>query len=183
MMTQQFGFSILTAPLAAVDRRVLSQAWYSALHLAGSAREPKPAAGHLADIAFRERRAPVIAGDARPRGASVLDLTHGRRRPGTPTRATAPEGDRRAERSSLARRIERTFLNPRARVRRASFAIDGSGARIHVALQTHGNRVRLVAICPPSVRPIVAKALVQARFALSARGIDLAVEHREVFSC
>jgi hypothetical protein len=36
MITQQLGYSILTAPLAAIDRRALSQAWYSALHLARS---------------------------------------------------------------------------------------------------------------------------------------------------
>ncbi len=30
-MTQQLEVSILAAPLAAIDRRVLSQAWYAAL--------------------------------------------------------------------------------------------------------------------------------------------------------
>ena len=42
MMTQQLEVSILAAPLAAIDRRALSQAWYSALHLARSDRSLVP---------------------------------------------------------------------------------------------------------------------------------------------
>jgi hypothetical protein len=42
MMTQQLEVSILAAPLAAIDRRALSQAWYSALHLARPDRSPVP---------------------------------------------------------------------------------------------------------------------------------------------
>ncbi len=37
MMTQQLHVSILAAPLAAIDPRALSQAWYSALRLAHGA--------------------------------------------------------------------------------------------------------------------------------------------------
>ena len=42
MMTQQLEVSILAAPLAAIDRRALSQAWYSALHLARPDRRLVP---------------------------------------------------------------------------------------------------------------------------------------------
>src|SRR6202034_3463065 len=42
MMTQQLEVSILAAPLAAIDRRALSQAWYSALHLATPDRRAVP---------------------------------------------------------------------------------------------------------------------------------------------
>ena len=42
MMTQQLEVSILAAPLAAIDRRALSQAWYSALHLAGPDQQGRP---------------------------------------------------------------------------------------------------------------------------------------------
>ena len=50
MMTQQLEVSILAAPLAAIDRRVLSQAWYSALRLARDDAE-----------AARRTRAPAAA--------------------------------------------------------------------------------------------------------------------------
>ena len=82
--------------------------------------------------------------------------------------------ERRNVRSALARKIERTFLDPRTQAQRATFAVGNGAERVHVSLQTTGDRVRLVAVCAPSARPAVARALAQARFALAARGIEVA---------
>jgi hypothetical protein len=175
MMTQQLGFSILSAPLAAIDRRALSEAWYSALHLAHergpSAQFPAVASAHSAGpqvFAQREHVSrPVV-----PRAAEVASRT---KRPDQPTRIAA-QSDRRAPRSVLARRIERTFLDPSRRVQRATFSVEGSNARVHVTLQDGPGGLRLVAVCPPVVRSGVVRALEEARFALAARGIALRVD-------
>jgi hypothetical protein len=44
---------------------------------------------------------------------------------------------------------------------------------VHVALHGSGASLRLVAVCAPSVRAAVARALEQARYALAARGIAI----------
>lgn len=171
MMTEQLGFSILTAPLAAIDRRALSQAWYSALHLAQETR---------AQPSSTQPQSSIPAGNRAPRIAESRDharLVERDRRPQPRVPASkspvtaAPE--RRAERSALARHIERTFLNPIARPARATFTIDGTRVRVHVALQTTAEGVRIVAVCPASIRGRVLRALDEARYALATRGIAL----------
>lgn len=174
MMTQQLGFSILTAPVAAIDRRALSQAWYSALHLARPART----------ASSKSTRASMPAPDVRPALARAPGMAQ---RPllsrAVATAAPGPREsrgenaiERRTVRSPLARRIERAFLHPRLRVHQATFAVDGTKARVHIALQSSGGGMHLVAICSPQVRSRVAGALDQARFALAARGIQLSLD-------
>jgi hypothetical protein len=175
MMTQELGASLLSAPLAAIDRRALSQAWYSALHLAGAAavadappprfavvpeRAPRPVT-HLADARSQRLRdaRPVALADARAKRGASGEIAF----------------ERRAPRSGLARRIERSLLDPRSRAKRATFSIDSGRARVVVVLQTRGRQARLVALCAPSIRATVARALAQARYALAQRGIALEV--------
>jgi hypothetical protein len=174
MITQQLGYSILTAPLAAIDRRALSQAWYSALHLARSgfpvANVPQQlskartaeAAPQPVDAAGSAHRAQPLASNLRGAGRS---------------RTNVASVERRAVRSPLARRIERTFLDPARPVRRATFSFagtrEGTRARVHVALQSGASGMRLVAVCPAALRAGVARALDQARYALALRGIVL----------
>lgn len=171
MMTQQLGFSILTAPLAAIDRRALSQAWYSALHVAQTggthsevarARVETPGVERAAHPSERLEPPHVMQRDARASS-----------RPGAVKLRVLASPERRAERSALARHIERTFLNPMARTQRATFTIDGTRTRVHVALQTTPAGVRIVAVCPASIQARVSRALDEARYALAARGITL----------
>ena len=125
MISQQIGFSILTAPLAAIDRRSLSQAWYSALHLARP--NPRSSRGQPSSnqvVCKREHRPNgetphIVRPVQRPAGA--VPKEHALRR-------GAPSPERRAERSPLARRIERAFLDPVRRTDRATFTLDGSRA-------------------------------------------------------
>lgn len=174
-MTEQLGISILCAPVAAMDRRALSQAWYSALHLADRASRATRAPSHShATAAAPHCEQPVRRGSAELRVPPAMVRA-------IPTleriaRPIAGMPERRASRSSLARRIERTFLRPASDVKHATFRIDGTQARVHVALQTSGNRVRLVAVCRRDLQERVRAALAQARFALAARGIVLDVE-------
>jgi hypothetical protein len=173
MTTQQLGYSILTAPLAAIDRRSLSQAWYSALHLAHNVTGTtmrEPANASKGECLGTARRPDREAGRAR----DPLGTTRALRASGT-TRTLAGPVDRRAGRLPLARRIEWTFLDPARKIRRATFTLDGTNARVHVALQTGASGMRLVAVCPPALRAGVARALDQARYALAVRGITLSV--------
>jgi hypothetical protein len=90
-------------------------------------------------------------------------------------------GDRRSPRSPLAGRIENALFSPRSQAKRASFTI-GRG-RVHVVLQSKGDRVTLVALCSPALRGIVARALAQARFALAARGVRGELEAKGAELC
>lgn len=170
MMTQELNVCVVAAPLAAIDRRALSQAWYSALHCASGTNSPVPErrpknarTGHTFSGAQRARRdgrcasAPLHPRVVRAKNAQVRDGCFG------------TGGDRRARRSALARRIERRFLDPRSISQRATFA--SGGKRVHVVVQASAGRVRLVAVCPPGIREAVARALAQARFALASRGV------------
>jgi hypothetical protein len=176
MISQQIGFSILTAPLAAIDRRSLSQAWYSALHLARP--NPRSSRGQPSSnqvVCKREHRPNgetphIVRPVQRPAGA--VPKEHALRR-------GAPSPERRAERSPLARRIERAFLDPVRRTDRATFTLDGSSARVHIALQTTTSGIRLIAVCSAAIRAGVARALDEARYALAVRGIALHVDVNE----
>ncbi len=178
MMTEQLGFSILTAPLAAIDRRALSQAWYSALHLAQGTREPLSSAQPQARAPICDRAPHSLE----PRDHERLVERDAHPKPRVPASKSivAAPPERRAERCALARHIERTFLNPIARPVRATFTIDGTRARVHVALQTTAEGVRIVAVCPASIRSRVSHALDEARYALAARGISLCADLSEV---
>jgi hypothetical protein len=177
MMTQQLGFSILTAPLAAIDRRSLSQAWYSALHLArNDSNAPHVAPKHLSGVVQPKGVASVPMQDPGRKEVATLRATRAPNESDRRLRGCDVSVERRATRSPLARKIERTFLDPRLHVRRATFSIDGTRSRIHVALQSAGGRVRLIALCAPSERNVVRDALAQARYALAARGIDLTLD-------
>lgn len=171
-MSQQIGFSILTAPLAAIDRRTLSQAWYSALHLAADhPSEATPPRRKSASLNESARSASLPARTAAPiaRPKTAIRATSAK---GTKREATAAP-ERRGVRSPLARKIERTLLTPSAPSTRATFSIGAARERVHIALHVRGARVRLVAICAPRVRERVARALAQARYALAQRGVAL----------
>jgi hypothetical protein len=171
MIMQPSTFSVLTAPLAAIDRRALSQAWYSALHVVkhgpnGESRTklqavPAAPAGGGAPPSKKRTRANdemAMRRFDKTRPAPQMPVAH---------------GDRRAWRSALARKIELAFLRPTRTPVRTTLSIEGTGARVHVALQQTPAGLRLVAVCPARLRETVARALDEARFALAARGISL----------
>jgi hypothetical protein len=174
-ITEQLQFSVLTTPVAALDRRALSQAWYSALYGSTGARSEKHFSGPLREIAGARTACGV------PAATASASLEGARSRAGSVASRAQIEGttpDRRAPRSALARKIERAFLRPRAARGKASFTIEGDGGRVHVLLRSQGTRLKLIAICPPKSRSQVASALAQARYALALRGIDLDADAR-----
>ncbi len=168
--TAQIGISILSAPLAAIDRRSLSQAWYSALHLA---REGSPAKGATSRRAAARpvpasRPASGVAASVRASDATTSSKAVHR----APARAGAAL-ERRVPRLPLARRIERALFERTSSAARTTFAVGEGTGRVVIALHVSGGRVRLIALCLPGMRRTVARALDQARFALAARGIAM----------
>ncbi|HEX3368433.1 MAG TPA: hypothetical protein VHS56_02575 [Candidatus Cybelea sp.] len=177
MTTERLEVSILAAPLAAIDRRALSQAWYSALHLDRKPAQPAVQAAHRsqtdATIVFPLRQC------AEPR--SLERCAELRATQSAALRPMQTQLVPHAVRSAafraifpLSRRIERTFLRPNAPVRRATFSLGRGGARVHVILQSRAGTVTLVALCRPEMRQFVARALAQARLTLAARGFQSA---------
>lgn len=176
MMTQQLEVSIIAAPLAAIDRRALSEAWYAALEGAKEARRAPatpPRDGRSDPPAYgRARNANVVAirrgappftprPAASPRSVALVAEHAGVASPGSRVR------------SSLAHRIESTFSKPDSRVRRATFSLGRGNVRVHVIMQNRGERFVLLALCPPHARGVVSRALAQARVTLAARGIRM----------
>lgn len=175
MMTQQLEVSILAAPLAAIDRRALPQSWYDALRYARSdARaESTPRRGSRAvRLGVCGRPGDPARADRRsiPQSVSRIDFSL---RFAPASEGAESASHRASTRTSLARRIECTFSDPKSRVRRATFSLGRGNVRVHVVLQTKGDRAVLLALCPPEVRGVVSRALAQARFALAARGIGV----------
>jgi hypothetical protein len=169
--TQQIGISVLCAPLAAIDRRSLSQAWYSALHLARDGSPPRCTTARRGPENPTPASAPASAGSSSHRAAASAPaiLKPSRR---APVRAGATL-ERRAPRMPLARRIERALFERAPSAARTTFAVGKGGGRVVVVLHFTGERIRLVALCSPTLRRTVASALDQARFALADRGIAL----------
>jgi hypothetical protein len=173
MMTHELEVSIVAAPLEAIDRRVLSQAWYSALHLAASA---PPARNHTTVQRGSVAMRPPVCGRAPSRTSDAATPHFGQRCTVRSIRRAEYVSDapqpRRPPQSRLAARIERTFADT-SLPRRATFSLGRGNARVHVVLQTTPTRTMLIALCRPELRADVGRALAQARAGLSARGIAL----------
>jgi hypothetical protein len=185
MMTQPLRIDILSAPVAAIDRRALSQAWYSALREScggGPGSLPRPgvhdASGGARFFTSCEKAARMKF-PSRPSGAPGNSHTPPRHR-ARPVSATnqGVVAERRV-RDALARKIEAMLLDPRRSAGRSTFVVDASGARVQVMLRTVGVEVRLIAVCSSGVRERVAKALEEARYALAGRGVAFGFEMKE----
>jgi|GEM_PF-506823 len=186
----------LATQLALTDRRALSQAWYSALHLA---ERDAPRAAHAAQAAARgrvpdersltaaprpgnerangdgNRGAAKRAARANPANARECGGADGRtgsaaRRPGTlaDDRRRAPAALGRALEGAVLRRAACGRLGGRGR---ASFTVAAGAERVHVVVRAERGRMHVVALCAPAMRERVERALAHARFALAARGL------------
>lgn len=168
-ISEQFGISILCAPMAQIDRRSLSQAWYSAIcRTSGGAVASPQEVGKRA--AARTGSSPPGAQRHSAARSSSRPLTCGARR----SDAIKPlPGERRAA-PPLARKIGQAVVkalsSPKAPAR-ATFALDAALGRVQILLQTSHDAVRIVAICTRSARGEVARAIEKARYALAARGV------------
>lgn len=178
MMTHELEVSILAAPLAAIDRRGLSQAWYNALHLAQRVEQPaRSSASNRAVVQPESHRAgaDALAPTRCTKCAQCIDNAHDARprRDIRPPRDTTLHLSQERTLSPLSKRIELRFAANAQPVARATFSLGRGAARVHVIMQSNGSTTRLVAICRPEMRGIVARALAEARLALRARGFAI----------
>lgn len=179
-ISEQLHFSILSAPVAAVDRRALSQAWYSALYRSGgrqSCAAPLPETTCAAS-AVPSRKGSQLVGSP-PQSAPA---TRAARAEQLSKQGVAP-GQRRARHLRLARQIEELVRRRESKRVAATFFLDGTRARVRVLILSDGGSVRLIAVCSKRVRDSVARALAQARYAAAARGIVLRASTREDTGC
>ncbi|MFN2528461.1 MAG: hypothetical protein ABR584_07060 [Candidatus Baltobacteraceae bacterium] len=177
MNMQAPAFSVLSTPVALCDRRALSEAWYSALHMhkehASSGASNAPAANRGTFATQAHVRGAVASGTADPTSLSAaVRVGAALALPGVPA------NDRRVSRTKLAEKIEQAFLRPKTPPKHASFALEGVRGRVQILLQQQGSQTQIVALCPPSAREVVARALSQARYALSLRGLSVQAEVR-----
>lgn len=174
-IAQQLHVSVLSAPVAAADRRALSQAWYSALYSAKAAPRSKAAPRNLQPLPHAGKHAAGVSASSAPQRSRANPQPSATRRNAS---IAQPAAERRAERSALARKIESVFLRPGIPVSSATFTL-GEEGRIRISLRRDGDTVRLIAVCAPRVRKEVAQALAQARYALAQRGVTLLSEIEE----
>ncbi len=163
---------VLSVPIQTCDRRALSEAWYGALHAAqpaaASGTTLRLKTGGVADVPKRR----FIEFTARQNSAARGGVS---RQTSTARRFTSLEGQAAfaSRRSSLARRIERTFLKAAHPARQSTFTLEDGRTRVHVMLRRLGRSVHLVALCTAAARLPVAQALAEIQRRLRARGVDL----------
>jgi hypothetical protein len=171
MTTASDGVAVIATQLAQTDRRALSEAWYSALHLAGGStsrtqsvpqragalRSPAPAAPATASHAGRQLVAAPASSPRHGAGARV-EVGDERRRPVTDT----------------ARRIERAVVTLTARRPvPAAHTVEVAGGRVRLLVHDDGRATRIVALCSRPLREHVERALAHARFTLAAAGLTV----------
>jgi hypothetical protein len=160
------GVAVIATQLAQTDRRALSEAWYSALHLSretapvrvrvahGAAALPAHSSAVHSNAQPQTQRAPSAASSPRVHrdGRVSVPAASERRRPVTET----------------ARRIERTVQRLAAMPSvPAAHTIDIDGGRVRLLVHHDGRTARLVALCSAPLREQVERALAGARFALA----------------
>ena len=171
--------SVLSAPVALSDRRALSQAWFSALHLN---RNHPPASGTARTSASanandtRGAQPRTVAPKNEPAASSAAPSSKMAGNSVRPQYGISSE--RRAKKNHLAKQIERTFCSRADARKHATFTLEGRTGRVQILLRGSGAQQALVAICPRSAQERVAAALQQARYALAVHGITLQAEVR-----
>jgi hypothetical protein len=170
MTTASGGVAVIATQLAQTDRRALSEAWYSALHLTRDAAAPRARTMHgeqaPAAHAATTRGAVPHAGQ---RGVATSAPPRARR--DASALATAAN-ERRRPVSETARRIERAVQRLAAMPGvPAAHTIDVDGGRIRLLVHHDGRSARLVALCSGPLREQVERALASARFALAGAGL------------
>ena len=175
-ISQELQFNVLSAPIAASDRRALSQAWYSALY-GTRAKAPAPAP---------RRSGPTKSEPLKARNVRVVPASPTDRRIAAPIARTGNDAskgapvqtERRSVRSALSRAIEGAMLRPKSAPQRAALVLASAHGRVQLFLHGRGAHMRLIAVCSERDSARVARALEEARYALAARGVALHAQTR-----
>ena len=173
--------AVIETRLPYTDRRALSEAWFSALHLAHDA--PSSLAG--TPVARRaSTSAPASHANVRAATAQSREAEPRRERcaPAPAPRRTADAGlDAPARRVSDARpagAVRASFERERSYPPfRTSLTLEGAnGTRVHLIVRRVGPTLHVVALCPRAVEHLVRKALASADIHFRARGERLHID-------
>jgi hypothetical protein len=168
-MTASHPVAVVATSVARTDRRALSQAWYSALHLA----EPHAGSPHAASAGAHANAVGPHAANHTP-AAGPAPASGGARQIARPLAARGagalPVLDRRSPATPLAKRIARALVEREPRPAPATLAIKAAEGRVQLLVRSDGAATRIVALCAPALRERVERALAHARFALAAHG-------------
>jgi hypothetical protein len=173
--------AVIETRLPYTDRRALSEAWFSALHLSHETPHAGAAARHSAAAAVsigdpKQRRAPDRATHATTRRDPARGLTHAARRAAfagldVPLRRST---DVRAATSAASAAFDRARSYPPFRT---SLTLEGAnGTRVHLIVRRVGATLHVVALCPPAVEHLVRRALASADLHFRACGERLQVD-------
>jgi hypothetical protein len=165
MTTASGGVAVIATQLAQTDRRALSEAWYSALHLTQSAVPLRAAPAHVAPPFAHTPDAHEPAGHTET-WTTVATMSPRARR--DESARVAPASERRRPPTETARRIERAVATLAATPHEpAAHTVDVAGGRVRLLVRTDGPTTRIVALCSRPLRVQVERALAGARFALA----------------
>jgi len=174
-MTTASGVAVIATQVARTDRRALSEAWYSALHLAhGNPAAPAGSVPRAAPTLAMTpvRVVPAHATREKHEPATLTAHSPKRRHDGVPV---ALDGERRRPACATSRRIERAVTTLATRWNGAAAqTVDVAGGRVRLLVRADRGATRIVAVCPPRLREPVERALANARFALAAGGLTVA---------
>jgi hypothetical protein len=164
----RLAVDVVTAPLAEIDRRTLSEAWYCALNLARTMAPAQPPNRNVRQTSREPARVDPICDD--PAHATTLSpiATPSPRHAGEPPPA---ELERRRPPGPLARKIERALARSQVPARRVTLTLQGRTGRVELLVRSSGGATHVIAVCTPGAHARVAQALAHARFALARRGI------------
>jgi hypothetical protein len=161
--------AVVSTAIPNADRRALSQAWYSALHLAPGSRA----------VALPPRRSQVATAPERTLPVQAPLQERGFHFQTAATRAerfpqfAASQVERRSLPAPLARSLVRAVAHHSPDRISSGIVLRTEEGRIHIIVRRDGTRVRLIALCVPAILDRVEKALAEARYALAARGFNV----------
>jgi hypothetical protein len=163
------SIAVITARMPYIDRRSLSEAWFSALHLASDGPvSPKPPERRGAELVQPEDR---VAGAARNAARQAPERVAA----GAPATSRSLRANAEPALPALpnARRARSAAAFARARSYapfRTSLTLGIEGERVALLLRREGATLHVVALCRPAVSDLVRRALGCADLHLRARG-------------
>ena len=162
--------TVIATRLPYIDRRSLSQAWYSALHIASDG----PLAANASDRRGTAATAIATSPKATAPSARALDAAASPRARATPREASGA-GAEIATRRSLDARVAAAARASFARARSyppfaSTLTLDVANERVQLVLRRDGATLHVVAICRPEIAEIVRRALASADLHLRVRG-------------
>jgi hypothetical protein len=176
------NIAVIQMRLPYLDRRSLSQAWFSALRLASDGKPPTAA----------DRRLKIGARDSAARPAASWRATVERVSPAPQEAAGRPS--RRASQAEPPAHVANRVAWPPRRIAatqapgrahsyppaRASFALGLEGARVQILVRRDGTTLHVLALCAARHVELVRRALACADLHLRARGEVVCSSVREL---